>query len=664
MLKKRVVTKVFICLVMCCNLVKSAPQERIITFPELEAIKQQQNHPPQQSVTFPESTHGAFSNGPENPPLKKISSLISPSSLSRTLPSTHQNKHSQLSFEETFWWHLFPLTGLFFVSPHYPYLPHAFSVWQLAPSLGAGIMVTFIDTGVFGWNLTTKGGTFARHPNSEIEGNFLRESWNTCPFADRSVDPLEDLVAFVTSRTKEKDTNQIRQVLPLWIEEFLSHRTTHLLDTYLQEHGLPDLFITSGNRKEFSTEGKRVKHTLTHKEQGFGQFTLVTLASGAQALCEFMPLPSVPQTSSPFISKPFADHATHTTSIVGARFAGPLFRTPSVQKKELSFGACLMSEKGLSGLAPRSQIRVIKALQEGADTTHVTHISNALARAALYGTDIVNLSLRIDEVHAFFDKRFQQFEEQCAQFPFLCCAAGNDRKTKQGTLGYPARSKNVFFSVGSFGCTYNPRTKTYDCHLSPFSQYEEGVGPHFVAPGEAILGCSSVIPGKDPFYALHTGTSYATAYLTGCLTLILGEHKNSFSPQEIMTVCQNSCFRLYDTVEWNKNVTYGVLDVRTALFTLHVLTRLQKRYGHARITQNFKKLVTAITDELLTLPTLYAQEKKLTISFTKSFIDYYNTTRTFLLPDTYQKQVHVSLEDALEAITKRISAKNHFLSAA
>lgn len=321
-----------------------------------------------------------------------------------------------------------------------------------------------------------------------------------------------------------------------------------------------------------------------------------------------------------------------------------------------------MSEKGLCGFAPRSTIRVIKALQEGIDTTDVAHISNALARATLYGTDIVNLSLRVDEVHAMFDRRFQQFEKQCAQFPFLCCAAGNGGKTKGGTLGYPARCKNVFFSVGSFGCTYNPRTKTYDCHLSPFSQYEEGIGPHFVAPGEAILGCSSTTPGKDPFYAFHTGTSYATAYVTGCLALILGEHKNNFSSQEIITVCQNSCFRLYDTVEWNKNVTYGVLDVRTALFILHVLNRLQKKYGAQCVTRNFKKLVAVISDELLLLPTLYAQERKLTTSFKKSFIKYYNATSPFLLPETYQKQLHAPLEDALEAITKRISAKNHFLS--
>ena len=140
--KRRIVRKIFIFLTLYCHLIKSIPQERIITLTELETIKQQQNLILQKGVIL------------------------------------------QLSFEEAFWWHLFPLTGIFFIPPHYPYLPHAFSLWQLAPALGEGITVTFIDTGIFGWNLTTKETIFSRHPDNNFNENFLCESWNTCPFTE------------------------------------------------------------------------------------------------------------------------------------------------------------------------------------------------------------------------------------------------------------------------------------------------------------------------------------------------------------------------------------------------------------------------------------------------------------------------------------------------
>lgn len=659
------------CLVLLCALSEKAEaRERVITLTELETLKRSQNYPTRQQTASTVSTHGSFSKALKIPPLvsQNFSSTIPagskhPSSVQTSL--TLSTNTESLSLESAFWWQRFPLTGLFFVKPIYPYLPHAFSLWELAPSLGKGITTTFIDTGVFGWTLTAKECSFTHHPDLEISGNFLHEPHSTCPFPNRSIDPFENLVSFIASRTAEKDHEKIRRLLPFWIEEFVFKKTTTQLDAYLQTHGSPDLFIHSHyyeeKIKKLSAEGKRVKNTLLHKEQGLGQFTPVILASGHKAILEYMPLPVYHQSSSPLFSYPFIDHATHTSSMVGSRFAGTFFRThPHAQP--LSFEKCLMIEKGLCGLAPKSQIRVIKALQEGLDTTHVDHISAALRQASLYESDIINLSLRLEESNSLIDKRFARFEEQCAQFPFLCCAAGNEGTHKPGILGYPARFKSVFFSVGSFGCSYQTTTGTYSCHLSPFSQYEPGKGPHFVAPGENILGCSSVSTKGDPLYAIHTGTSYATAYLSGCLTLILGEFKNDFSSQEIMTVCRHSCFRLHATIEWKRNVTYGVLDTRTALFTLHVLKKLKKAYKHKDFNEQFDHLMKIISEELLALPTMYARKHGIPASFNDAFIDYYNKARTLTLPPNYQEELDVSLEEALKRVTNRIIAKNLFPS--
>ena len=49
--------------------------------------------------------------------------------------------------------------------PVYPYLPHAYPLWELAPNLGKGITVTLIDTGVFGFTFSTPTHTFVKHPD-------------------------------------------------------------------------------------------------------------------------------------------------------------------------------------------------------------------------------------------------------------------------------------------------------------------------------------------------------------------------------------------------------------------------------------------------------------------------------------------------------------------
>jgi|GEM_PF-2940072 len=528
-----------------------------------------------------------------------------------------------------FWWQSFPLTGLWSTFAHYPYLPHTFSLWELAPALGAGITTTLIDTGVFGWDLTSDGTHFSRHPDLLISGEFLHHSYNTCPHASKTTDSFEDLVGFIASCTLCPRTEQafIRTTLPLWINEYVLHKTTHNIDDYLRNKGKPELFthsffpLKNPRGAAWSPEGERVRKVLIHDTSGLGQFTPVTLNDGTKAFLEFLPLPYKPSHYPHVLSfSSCQDHATHTASIIGAR--GTFFQAMSTKKQSISWQQAVLAHPGLCGFAPYCSVQVIKALHEGSATTTVSHISNALARATQYGADIVNLSLRIEEVPSSYDVRFKKLEEQLAQVPFLCCAAGNEAGKGSG-FGYPARLPTVTFSVGSFGCIWDALTQSYRCPLSSFSQYQEGVGPHFVAPGECIVGCSSVCPKQGPLYALRSGTSYATAYISGCLTLILGEFKNAFTAEQITAVCQHSCFRLHATPAWKTQVTYGALDVRTALFLLHTLQEVMSARGKKFVTENFTSLLKALRTEITAPALQYGTVHGITHSFTDAFMDYY-----------------------------------------
>jgi hypothetical protein len=105
----------------------------------------------------------------------------------------------------------------------YPYLPHAYSLKELAPSLGKGITVTLIDTGVFGFTFSTATHAFLKHPDLTIVGDFLHEPHNTIPFADKNSDPFKNLATFILHHTKEnlRDVKKIYQLLPVCILEYL-----------------------------------------------------------------------------------------------------------------------------------------------------------------------------------------------------------------------------------------------------------------------------------------------------------------------------------------------------------------------------------------------------------------------------------------------------------
>ncbi len=625
---KRAISRIILVFVVTTHNASSSHQKTTFTLSELNALKLKQNSPPGITKKNSATTLG---NLPSN----------------ASLPTC----------DNIFWWQLFPTTGLHAINPSlpliYPYLPHAYSLEELAPSLGKGIKVTLIDTGIFGFTFSTPTKAFVTHPDLTLTGDFLHEPHNTIPFEGKNTDPFKNLATFIVHHTQEdrRDIKKVYRLLPVWILEYLTKKSTTALDTYLQEHGSSDLFERNilfflSSKKLFSAEGKRVKNTILLGDHGFSQFTLATLASGQKVVAECIPMASLATPT------PMTDHATHIASIIGAR--PPHSSTMLDTNTEFS---------GLYGIAPQCSLRVIKALYEGrGTTTDVHHVTHALERASDYHTDIVNLSLKLDDTVDPCDPLFKTLEKTLATFPYACCATGNEGTKKPGRMSYPARFKNVPFSVGSFGCFYDKKTNQYSCPLSNFSQYEKERGPSFVAPGENILGCSFAYDKKEPLYALKSGTSCATACMSGALALILGEFKNDFSYSQILTVCQASCFKLHATKEWKEHVIYGVLDIRTALFTFHALKKIKSLMSSQLFESQFPLLLADTHAELFAAPVLYGKKQGIVHSFKESFIDYYNEARRYALSPDLQKQLTVPLATAIDALVTNVRKKNSFLS--
>ncbi len=620
-MKKRAIVILIIKVLITPHIIISSTKTNF-TLAELEVIKHPQNRPPGIEKKISATTLSNFSSNTFLPP-----------------------------YETIFWSHLFPTTGLLTTStslpPVYPYLPHVYSVWELAPTLGKGITVTLIDTGVFGFTFSTSTQNFVKHPDLIIRGDFLHEPHNTIPFVGKNSDPFKDLATFVIHNTKEslRDIKKVYHLLPGWIFEYLTTKTTTALDAYFEQNGSPDLFERNilfflSPNKLLSAEGKRVKNRLLFSDHGFSRFTIATVESGEKIVAECLPMVSLstPRTA-------MTDHATHIASLIGAK-------PPQ-------------GTDGIWGLAPECSLRVIKALYEGRETTtDVKHVNQAFERAIDYQADIINLSLKLDDTIDPHDPLFKKLEKIVTTFPYACCATGNEGTKKPGRMSYPARFKNVPFSVGSFGCIYDKKTNHYTCHLSNFNEYEKGIGPNYVAPGENMLGCSYAYANKKPLYTLKTGTSCATAFMSGALALILGEFKHDFSSDQLLAVCQASCFKLHDSKEWKEQVVYGVLDIRTALFTLHVLKKIKTLLSLKKFEKQFSSLLTSIHTELFALPNNYGNENGIAHSFKESFIDYYNANLMAKteLPIHLKKQLTLSLTEAIDTLATKVIAKNSFPS--
>lgn len=242
----------------------------------------------------------------------------------------------------------------------------------------------------------------------------------------------------------------------------------------------------------------------------------------------------------------------------------------------LSHGAC--STFVIQQLAPRAHIDLYEMFDEqgyGSSTDLCRLLCKISNDTTVY---IVHLGCKL------VDKRLSMHDEKLLQqalkkIKYSVAASGNDVVDQQ--VAYPARCQDVSFDVGAF----------YHDRICSFSQFEYNVGPKIVAPGQHIFFPISY-KNRIFGYGAQSGTSVAAAIVTGFLALVLSEFRSDFSYKEIVTTIYASAQKLnaHDS-DWDQKVLLGAIDMRTALFCLHILKEIKKRVSKKRFNSCFHRFL-------------------------------------------------------------------------
>jgi hypothetical protein len=328
-----------------------------------------------------------------------------------------------------------------------------------------------------------------------------------------------------------------------WIKEFWQEdRKIDRLMQFLKMHA-GSTIIQNG---ALTKQGEQLKEKVVSFIRGLSVGWL-SEPYHSYALLPFLPAPRIRA------QMPLATHGTHTFGILAGRpkTGGPI-----------------------AGIAPHARVIMIKAFDERGMSRKSTLIA-ALKKAACLSADIVNLSLKIADRIDTTDGSSLALEHMLGLVPYVVAASGNEGDPRmpgyQGAVeSYPARFDTVAFDVGAFGLRHGT------AHIAPFSQYEDGYGPLFVAPGQDIVSTDIAVEDNlYPSYAARSGTSMAAALMSGLVGLIVAEFKDLFSKQEILTVCYHAAYKPETTGDWQQKVVLGAFDARAALLVLHCLARMK-----------------------------------------------------------------------------------------
>ncbi|MBU6145891.1 MAG: S8 family peptidase [Paenibacillaceae bacterium] len=152
------------------------------------------------------------------------------------------------------------------------------------------------------------------------------------------------------------------------------------------------------------------------------------------------------------------------------------------------------------GIAPHAHIHAIKAFDHTGSGV-LTHIVDAIAWCIARRMRIINMSFG---THVSSDTLHAAIQKATASGIIVIASAGNDGAR---TAHYPARYEETI-GVGALST---------DGSVAPFSNTHPSINVY--APGAHIV---STWPGKR--LATQSGTSMATAHVTGAVALLLGTH--------------------------------------------------------------------------------------------------------------------------------------------
>ena len=459
--------------------------------------------------------------------------------------------------QSDFFWHqYFPTVGLRGKPVNYAYLPHQFMLWELAPTKGLGVSVAIIDTGVAGFTFSNSGQKQVAHP--DLAHNKALPTLNLNLVSLHGKDPIEHIKELLEPYAKISEIPNLHALASQFIEEVVTDNTTKSLNSLLIKYGKPSMHsgakltkagIAAVQIVAFGKEGIKPCNKKAH-------FDVAQLASEkTPAVVQFIP------TAHLAIGPIMGNHGSYIAGLINGHDSSD--KGDFVPK----------GDWGIVGLAPNIDAYMIKAFDHNGDSRK-SIITRALIRAKELNVQIANLSLKISDTLNTTSASTKEFKNALEQLPYVIVASGNVNNPKQAArLSYPARfgTEIVDFSIGAFDC------KAGKCSVAPYSQYEAGMGPDFLLPGTNIVSSGATDKSGNPTFILMDGTSGATALMSGFVALVLGEFQHDFSQDQLKTVIRASARQLTPTKDWKTHSTNGVLDMRLALFTLHLLRAIKKR---------------------------------------------------------------------------------------
>ena len=185
-------------------------------------------------------------------------------------------------------------------------------------------------------------------------------------------------------------------------------------------------------------------------------------------------------------------HGTHTAGTIGAR----------------------ANDLGVIGVAPKCQLGIGKVLGDDGSGAHEWIAAGILWAAEDFGADVISMSLGSGQSSRIIMSALLRATKAGA---FVICAAGNDGMPN--SVNWPGRREETI-AVGAVD---------RDGRAARFSS--RGPQVDIAAPGVDILST-----WKRGRYAKLSGTSMATPFVSGVVTLMLSKHRQHGGKTPVVTV--------------------------------------------------------------------------------------------------------------------------------
>jgi len=234
------------------------------------------------------------------------------------------------------------------------------------------------------------------------------------------------------------------------------------------------------------------------------------------------------------------------------------------------------NSKGILGMNHTSPVYICKVVQGGWATHNM--IIDALDDLIEFAGDrkvVANVSLNYSDTteNIVGTGKWQPYiEELSEKNAVICCCAGNSNGTElvRGPAAFAYYSPNVV-SVSAMRLDSSDKPIPYKQNYGGTADYTDDQGVNQTA----VIDVSLAAPGYQIYttdnngtssYATETGTSEATAFVTGLVSLMLGRNPD-MSPGQIVQCLKNNCRELpdYTAAEARKWVGSGIMSPVAAL---------------------------------------------------------------------------------------------------